>query len=101
MEDLLEEIVDEIQDEFDTEEILPVVELPDGYSVDGRVLIGEVNDLTGLEINDSDIDTIAGYLYQIANGDISEGYSVDIDGVRFSVVEMKHNHVSRIIIQKI
>ncbi|MNV48730.1 Transporter associated domain protein [compost metagenome] len=52
-------------------------------------------------MNDSEIDTIAGYLYQKANGDITEGYCVDIDGVRFIAEEMKHNQVSRITIKKL
>jgi len=60
MEDIVEEIVGEIRDEFDEEE--PHVErLEDGsYAVDGRIPIGEVNEVVGSEFESEDFDTIGG-----------------------------------------
>jgi CBS domain containing-hemolysin-like protein len=60
MEDIVEEIVGEIRDEFDEEE--PHVErLEDGsYTVDGRIPIGEVNEVVGSEFESEDFDTIGG-----------------------------------------
>jgi len=62
-EDILEEIVGEIQDEFD-EENEKIQTLDNGaYLVDGKVLIDEINDILGSEIKAKDIDTIGGWMY--------------------------------------
>jgi len=62
MEDIVEEIVGEIRDEFDEEE--PHVErLEDGsYMVDGRIPIGTVNEVVGSEFESEDFDTIGGFV---------------------------------------
>jgi CBS domain containing-hemolysin-like protein len=61
LEDLLEEIVGEVSDPFDT--VSPEIQtLPDGsILIDGLTLIEEVNQQLGLELDDPDYDTIAGY----------------------------------------
>jgi CBS domain containing-hemolysin-like protein len=62
MEDIVEEIVGEIRDEFDEEE--PNVErLEDGsYAVDGRIPIGTVNETVGSNFKSEDFDTIGGLI---------------------------------------
>jgi CBS domain containing-hemolysin-like protein len=63
IEDILEEIVGDIQDEFDTEEDLPVKHQEDGsILVDGRLPIYEVNDLLGADLPTEDFDTIGGFV---------------------------------------
>ncbi len=63
VEDILEEIVGEIQDEFD-EEGEHIEELKDGgYSLDGIVLIEDVNELLELDIQIEGVDTIGGWFY--------------------------------------
>jgi CBS domain containing-hemolysin-like protein len=99
MEDIVEEIVGEIRDEFDQEE--PHVErLEDGsYSVDGRIPIGMVNEVVGSEFESEDFDTIGGLvLGQIGRvpelGDeVHLGDHVlrveEVDGPRVARVSMK------------
>lgn len=101
MEDLLEEIVDEIRDEFDTEELLPIIEIENGYSVDSKVIIETINDLTGLEINSDEIDTIGGWLYQKTNGEVKEGFSFQEKEFLFIVQKVLDNHIARIKIAKV
>jgi CBS domain containing-hemolysin-like protein len=62
-EDIIEEIVGEVQDEFDEER--PQIEKRDEstHSIDGRMLIEEVNSYFGLEIESDDYDTIGGWIY--------------------------------------
>jgi len=62
LEDIVEEVVGEISDEFDAEE--PVVEpLDDGsYRVPSRMHIEDVGDLFGLDVKDEDVDTVGGLL---------------------------------------
>ena len=64
MEDILEEIVGEIRDEFDDDEVNDIVKLDDHtYQINGRVLLDDLNEKFGIEFEDSeDIDTIGGWL---------------------------------------
>ena len=64
IEDLLEEIVGEIQDEYDVEE--PIVEKgPEGdFIFDARVPLDDVNELVGVELTGSVADTLGGYVYE-------------------------------------
>lgn len=63
VEDILEEIVGDIRDEFDTDEIPEVQKFSDTeYVFDAKVLVDEVNDLLGTTIEHEDIDTLGGWI---------------------------------------
>lgn len=64
LEDLLEEIVGEIQDEYDAEE--PWVQIVNDHELvaDARVPIDEINDLTGLHLESADADRMGGLVYE-------------------------------------
>jgi magnesium and cobalt exporter, CNNM family len=62
IEDILEEIVGEITDEYDTESA-PVEELPDGaFRVTARLPVDDLGELFGLELDDEDVETVGGLL---------------------------------------
>ncbi|AIQ12870.1 hemolysin family protein [Paenibacillus durus] len=64
IEDILEEIVGEIRDEFDADERKNVEKLGEShYLVDGKVSLPEVRQLTGLDLDDDEVTTIGGWLY--------------------------------------
>ncbi|AOZ92405.1 hemolysin family protein [Paenibacillus crassostreae] len=64
IEDILEEIVGEIRDEFDTDEKKPIEKIDnDHYLVDGNTAIDEVNALLGISIEHEDVDSIGGWLF--------------------------------------
>lgn len=65
LEDIIEEIVGEIQDEFDneTEDILKISE--DVYLCDARTDIGELNARTGLNIPEEEFDTLSGFVFDL------------------------------------
>jgi CBS domain containing-hemolysin-like protein len=88
LEDLLEEIVGEVSDPFDV--IAPEFQtLPDGSTlVEGRIMIEEVNEKLGLELDDPDYDTIAGYVLGRLGRIPQAGDGVEGDGVRIRVQEM-------------
>ncbi|GAF07445.1 hemolysin and related protein containing CBS domains [Paenibacillus pini JCM 16418] len=97
LEDIMEEIVGEIQDEFDEErpEIEEIRE--DEYSVDGLTLIEEINDRFGLDMDATDYDTIGGWLYsRIEAIPPQQGQSAEIDGHIFVVEETDNKRISRI-----
>ncbi len=99
MEDILEEIIGEIQDEFDADES-PMIEkrTPKLTVLDGKVLISEVNDMFGLHIDDSDLDTIGGWLLsQAVDLNIEAGYSIEYAGFQFKVLELDGHQVKKLL----
>lgn len=100
VEDILEEIVGEIQDEFDVDETPLIQKVDETHTIlDGKVLISEVNDLFGLTIDDTDVDTIGGWILT-EYYDIKEGDTIDVDGYSLKVVEMDGHHVKTIEVTK-
>lgn len=96
VEDIIEEIVGEIRDEFDQDEVPEVQKKGEGhYLLDGKVLIYEVNNLLGLNIDDTDVDTIGGWMLT-ENIDIQQGESIILDGYEFFAKEME-GHLIRVI----
>jgi len=83
LEDLLEEIVGEIVDEYDVE--APRVErLPDGgLRVAGGTPIDEVNELLEIELPDTDWDTVGGLMFNLLGHVPVEGETVDFQGLEF------------------
>ena len=101
VEDILEEIVGEIQDEFDQDEIAEIRTIAEGhYIIDAKVLISQVNDLLGLHINDEDIDTIGGWIltedYEVKQGDV-----ITHENFNFTIQEMEEHHIKYIEVSKI
>jgi CBS domain containing-hemolysin-like protein len=100
VEDILEEIVGEIQDEFDDDE-KPIIQQinQDRTLVDGRILISEINDLLGLNIEEEDVDTLGGWMLT-KRYDIQQGESIEYGPYIFLVAEMVENHIKKIEIIK-
>lgn len=96
VEDILEEIVGEIRDEFDTDET-PLVQTIDENRtiVDGKVLISEINDLFGLEIDDTDVDTIGGWMLT-ERYNIRPGEQIECGDYTFTVIQLDGHHVKKI-----
>jgi CBS domain containing-hemolysin-like protein len=93
VEDILEEIVGEVRDEFDTDEVAAVREFPgNNFVVDAKLSIGEVNNLLGTDLSEAGVDTIGGWFLQ-QNGDVELGASVEAEGYEFSVEEVDGYHI--------
>jgi CBS domain containing-hemolysin-like protein len=97
LEDIIEEIVGEIRDEFDEEE--PAIrKLPDGsYSIDGRIPIGVVNEALGSEFESEDFDTIGGLVLGYLGRPPEVGDEVRLDGYLLSVDEVDGPRVAQVI----
>jgi CBS domain containing-hemolysin-like protein len=93
VEDILEEIVGEIRDEFDNDEIPMIRKIKDHhYIIDSKVLVSEVNDLLGIEIDDEDVDTIGGWILT-ENYDAKEGDIIHHDAYSFKILDMEEHHI--------
>ncbi|AZU61141.1 hemolysin family protein [Neobacillus mesonae] len=100
VEDILEEIVGEIRDEFDMDEIPEVRKIKENhYIIDSKVLVSEVNDLFGIEINDEDVDTIGGWILT-ENYEAKEGDTILHDSYAFKIIEMEEHHLKYIEVTK-
>ena len=99
LEDILEEIVGEIQDEFDEER--PEIEKIDkGYSVAGLVLVEDINELLDIEIDKNLADTIGGWFYTTIGESPTEGQQVEESGYIFTILDIDNIRINRIKIEK-
>ncbi|MBM7588048.1 CBS domain containing-hemolysin-like protein [Bacillus pakistanensis] len=100
VEDIIEEIVGEIRDEFDMDEVPLVRKVKeDHFIIDGKVLVSEVNDLLGININDEDIDTIGGWVLT-ENYEAKQGDTLSYGSFEFKVKIMEDHQIKYIEVRK-
>lgn len=96
IEDLIEEIVGDIEDEYDkkTDDIELIKE--DEYIVSGNVRIDAINDLIGTHIESDDFDTIAGFVIGIVNRLPNLGELIEYENIKFTIESMDKNRIEKI-----
>ncbi len=103
MEDIIEEIVGEIQDEYDTEQ--PLVKRIDENSVtaDGKISIGDLNENLNIElVPDSEAyDTLGGFVYSQLGEVPHKGQEFEYEDYRFVVEEVISKRITRVRIEKV
>ena len=101
IEDILEEIVGEIQDEFDDQRNEIIEQGDKSYSVDGRVLLEQLNDILELELDteDVDVDTIGGWVYNKVDLPPRIGKQVCTEKAVFTIEEMDKVRITRVHIE--
>ncbi|WP_313236003.1 hemolysin family protein [Sporosarcina ureae] len=93
IEDILEEIVGEIRDEFDMDELPELQNVgPDHYILDAKMLIENVNHALNIEILEEDIDTIGGW-FMDQRFEAIQGEKIIEQGYEFTVKEVDGNHI--------
>ncbi|HSL33058.1 MAG TPA: hemolysin family protein [Candidatus Limnocylindrales bacterium] len=101
IEDLLEEIVGEIQDEYDVEEPMVVQLSDDEARVDGRASVDDLGDLfdTELGLEDEDeYDTVGGLIYHRVGGIPSPGDQIVVDGLTLTVESTDGRRVGKVLV---
>ncbi|MDP9068287.1 MAG: hemolysin family protein [Actinomycetota bacterium] len=101
LEDLLEEIVGEIEDEYDprTGSTSRLTDPPSGiHVVPGTMRAPELFETTGFRLPDGDYDTLAGLLLTLFDRVPSQGDHVSYEGWEFKVVEMERNRIARVLV---
>ena len=101
IEDLIEEIVGEIQDEYDVEE--PMVEAisEDEARIDGRASIDDLTTHFGIELDSADreqYDTVGGLVYHEIGGVPEVGDKVDVDGLTLTVESTDGRRVGKVLV---
>ncbi len=97
LEDLLEEIVGEINDEYDEETRSQIVEENDSYLLDGLLAVRDANRHFHLRLpEDGNYTTLAGFLMAQTGSLLQPGESVEYEGARFTVERVDRRRIRRI-----
>ncbi|MYL31045.1 DUF21 domain-containing protein [Halobacillus halophilus] len=101
VEDILEEIVGEIRDEFDAEEERDIKRLKNGhYLVEGKTAVQDINEYFQVNLHHEDIDTISGWIYT-QDYEAEEGTIVVSSGYSFKVVDMVKGQIKKVEVWKV
>lgn len=100
VEDLLEEIVGEIRDEYDDESDTVTDEGDGVFVFDGKVAVDEVKDRLGVRIEREGFETVGGYLLAHLGRMPYVGETFDVDGLAVEVVEVERRRITRVRVQR-
>lgn len=97
LEDLLEEIVGEIRDEYDENEEDVIQKISDTeYMANGTAKLDEINEMIGLDLESDDYDSIAGHIINLLEHLPEEGESVVHDFVEYTVAAVEKNRIEKV-----
>jgi CBS domain containing-hemolysin-like protein len=101
LEDLLEELVGEITDEYDREEP-EIVEVEGGvFRVSGKASIDDVNEILGAQLPDEEWDTVAGLVLDLFGRIPREGEEITFEGLRFRADEVLGRRIATVLITRV
>ena len=100
IEDILEEIVGEIQDEFDEEGYEIAKTEDDNYVVDGKVLIEDIIELLDTNIEVENIDTIGGWIYSQLKSYPQVNEKIVYKDYEFIILKCDRKRISKLLIKK-
>jgi putative hemolysin len=96
LEDLVEELIGDIQDEYDVDEGQPKKLLTGEVEVDGLLNLDEFAEQTGVELSEGPYETVAGYMLAALGQLPTDHESVEIAGYRLTVTEMDGRRIARV-----
>jgi putative hemolysin len=99
IEDIVEELVGDIVDEYDDEEP-EIVASGDGYIVDGKTHLDDLNDEVGSEFESDEFDTIGGYVFGLFGRQPKPSEEIEDRGYRFTVAETDGRRIVRLHVAK-
>ena len=104
MEDILEEIVGEIYDEYDEEEIKIEKIDENTYIFDGNVAVYEVEDTLDIEIEEGDYDTLSGYLVEKLGRvptESDKGVTIETKNAIYKIEDVRDRHIFKVKVCKL
>jgi CBS domain containing-hemolysin-like protein len=97
LEDILEQIIGEIRDEYDTDEVAPIQAAPDGtFEVDGGVALSELEGILGRSFGREDVSTVGGLVLAELGHVPKSGEEITLDGYRFRVDQVARRRIRRV-----
>jgi CBS domain containing-hemolysin-like protein len=97
IEDLLEEIVGEIRDEYDEDEEDSIQAVSENeFIVDGNTKLDDINEVLGLDLESDDYDSIAGHIIYLLDHLPDEGETVTDDNITFTVAAVDKNRIDKV-----
>ena len=98
MEDLIEEIVGEIRDEYDEEEEDLIEEISEReYLVEASVKLDDLNDEIGTSLHSDDYDSVGGYIIGMSDSIPQAGETfIDDNGITFEIIESEKNRIDKV-----
>jgi CBS domain containing-hemolysin-like protein len=99
IEDIIEELVGEIADEFDEAEEL-VVPVEDGYLVDARLPVDDLGELFEVKFPDEEWDTVGGLVLALAGRVPKEGEEFEYDGVTLTADRVQGRRIARVLCRR-
>lgn len=96
LEDMIEEIVGDISDEYDEEDDDITVVKEDEYIVDGSTRLEDLNEMIGTNLESEDFDTIGGYVIGVIGRFPDEGEEVETDGIKIKVEKSDKNRIDEL-----
>ncbi len=99
IEDIVEEVVGDIVDEYD-QEVQEIVPTGSGWLVDGRTHVDDISKVTGFEAEDEEFDTIGGLVFGLFGRQPRKGESIEADGFKFEVADTDGRRILRVMIEK-
>lgn len=103
IEDVLEEIVGDIEDEYDTAEEAQYRQISESViEADGRMHVDEINDLLNLNLpEEDDYDTVAGFIFSVLGYIPKENETFAASGAEFTIVQADERKISRVRLKKL
>ncbi|MCX8122906.1 MAG: hemolysin family protein [Spirochaetes bacterium] len=99
LEDILEEIVGEIRDEFDEDETPEIQNISkNSWEVDSRLSISDFNEHTGCQLPDQEFDTIGGFVFDLFGKIPKKDEQIKYSNISFKIKDIKGTRIGRIIV---
>ncbi len=99
LEDILEEIVGDIRDEYDQEKPLIKKVSDNEYLVDGRINLEELQDETGIVLDSEDVDTLGGFIFNLIQRVPEEGEELEYKGLKFLIKKLEGQRIKDVLIK--
>lgn len=101
IEDIVEEIVGEIRDEFDMDETPQIRKIKDNHFIlDGKVLVSDLKDILGIDVTEDDVDTLGGWILT-HNYDAQQGDSISYADFEFYIQTMEDHQIKSVEVTKL
>lgn len=101
MEDVLEELFGEIQDEYDTEELLEKKISEDEYIFSGRIELDFLDDKYGLDLRQEEAETLSGYIINYHEKIPRQKERIIIDGYEFEVLQVTDTRIETVKVKRL